>query len=1076
MTGPGGQEVGRVSIRVAPNTDGFRRELQNAVREAEAGTKVEIPAEIKDLDTAGLRAQLEALEQSKVTIPAEIGDGTEIERLRARLEALDNARITIPVDFDLKGIERAEAVVRRLDGRSIKMTVRLNNVRQVIRDLTVLDALVRRLDGRRININVDVDSGAALAQIAAIEAALVGVRASLGTVRAASSGPQGAFGGITSGALTAAAALVLLPPLAAGLAAAGAAVTAAWGAVSTAILAVPPAIALLAAPIAAAALGMDGIERAAKKIKPQFDKLKAAVSGTFEKFMTPVFRDLATKLFPTLTTHLQNTARAVSFVAQSLTNMLTSAPGLALIGKTFENINFALLQIHPGLESVVQSFLLLGSQRSIFDALVKGINTFGEELRRSVIDLIVDGTLDRAMRGLGDSLAALSRGFVSLVENGMRVFASAAPGVNKFLDSLTKFFNRFNWDSLGKSVGRVFEGLASALDKVPTDTFRKIEEAFAKLGETFNDPAFQQGITDLINSFPAAIELVDKLARALGPLGTEIGNFITDLNNIGAGAETGLQKLKDLSDWIDTQLFGEPIEVPEEWKSPLQKWIEGWLGDDLPGKAEQQGKDVGNAFQRGLDSIEPQFGAIGDGWLPDIAGWLKDLFSPDDTTASDFMNDLETQIRDGLTRVTEAGRQGMEQVKLIVQTGLAQLPLLASTAMIALQTAFTNGFLALGAVTSLAMNTLVNTLTLGFVNLQTAAANGMLLLQQAIVTGFTLVQPVVDAGILAIQTAFTNAFLQIQTDAANGMLLFAAAVLAGFAVVIPAFTVGMTQITLAVQVGFQQIVSAVQTGMQQIVTAVQVGMQQVTAALQLNWSAAVAATQAASDQMTAVVQLAMVRIAEATRAGMQQMQNAVTAGMSIVRVEVERGMRDSEAAVKNGITRMVGALRAAVGQFRSAGANMGQALADGLLSKLGAVQAAANRLAQAAAAAVRAAAAIRSPSRVFLRLGSYMGEGLELGLADSRSAIISEARAIVDGLKREFDRADLAASVGTDSWATDLNARVNASLAELDAVPADATQGQGTVINNNFYTESATRESAAVAQVQRRQAALGLFG
>jgi len=101
------------------------------------------------------------------------------------------------------------------------------------------------------------------------------------------------------------------------------------------------------------------------------------------------------------------------------------------------------------------------------------------------------------------------------------------------------------------------------------------------------------------------------------------------------------------------------------------------------------------------------------------------------------------------------------------------------------------------------------------------------------------------------------------------------------------------------------------------------------------------------------------------------------------------------------VSRMNQVLSAAASQFRTAGANMGQALADGLNSKVGAVEAAAARLANAAAAATRAAAAIRSPSRVFTSLGDYMGEGLAIGLEGSESRIIASARSIIDGVAAE---------------------------------------------------------------------------
>lgn len=1065
MSSPGGtDEVGRVSIRVLPDSGGFRERLKRQLEGIEESLKLEIPVGF-DVDTEGLRAQLEALEKSKVTIPVDIGDGSEIERLRTRLQALDNSQVTIPIDLDLRDLERADAVLRRLDGRSIRMNVRLNGVRQAIRDLTALDALVRRLDGRRINISIDVDAGAAIAQIAAIEAALVGVRASLGSINSGRGG--GMFGGATAGALRFVGILLVIPALAAAIAAAGAAITAAWGAISTAVLAIPPALLLLAGPIAAIALGMDGIKKAAKTIKPEFDKMKQAVSDTFERGMLPVFQELV-KTFPTLTAGLSGIAEATSTVALRTSQWLATAPGLALLRQNMENIRLAVVGMQPGIQNILSSILQLGAQASVMDALKTAVNEFGASFRANVTQLIGDGTLDRAMRGLRDMLVELGQGFSDLVSNGLRVFANAAPGVNRFLDSLTRFFNRFNWDSLGRSVGRVFEGLAASLDKVPTETFRKIEDAFARLGETFNDPKFQQGITDLINSLPDAIDLVDKLARGFGPLATEVAGFITSLNDIGNSAETGLRKLKEFSDWIDTQLFGSPMEVPEEWKSPLQKWVEGWLGDtdESAKKAEEAGGKIREGWERGLRGGEgtfgPKEGSFGD-WLPDIGELLKDLFDPSDTTVSDYLTDLETQVRDGLTRVTEAGRQGVEQVKLAVQTGLAQLPIIAGLALTAMQLAFTNGFLAIGASLSLAMNTMVNTLTLGFVLMQTAVANGMLLLQTAFTTGWTLIQLAVDTGLLTMRTAFTEAFVQMQADATNGMLLFAAAVLAGFALVVPAVQIGMLQLVLAVQLGFQQIVAAVQTG-----------MQQVTEAFQLNWNASVLATSNAMTEMTAAVDSGMTRMSSAVESGGQQMTTSMEQSMEQMRSAVQQGMQDVEREVRTGIDDAISTLKAAEIRFYSAGQALGDGLVRGLNSKLGDVKNAAHALGAAAAEAMAAAARVNSPSKITIWIGQMMGTGLAQGLNRSESEVDRAARSlsttVVDSLS------GIQSTLGADRWSTDFSARVNTELAQNDMGAVGAAASAGTVINNNFYTESSTRESAAVAQVQRRHASMGMFG
>lgn len=1075
MAGPGGDEVGRVSIRVVPDTDGFRRALQSAVDAAEAGLKVTIPVDF-DVDTDGLLGELAALESSHITIPVDIGDGSEIERLRTRLQALDNSQVTIPVDLDLRDEARINAVLQRLNRRTINITARLHGVNQAIARLTALDAIVRRLDGRRINIGIDVDAGAAIAQVAAIETALTGIRASLGTLGRAGGGAFGPGSRLVGGAAQLALLLLQAGAAALALSVAGAAVTAAWGAVSTAILTIPPAMLLLAAPIAAIATGLDGIKAAAKTIKPEFDAMQAAVSKTFQAGMIPIFRQLVS-IFPQLTAGMQGTAAALIAIAQRLTEMVTSAAGIQRIEQMFVNVNRALTEMAPGIAAVVDSFLILGAQKSIFDALTRAVNTFGQSFRSMVIDVIADGTLDRAMQGLGESLAALSRGFASLVENGLRVFAAAAPGVNKFLDSLTNFFNRFNWDSLGSSVGRVFEGLSETLDGIDTQTIRDIEQAFSDLGDLFNDPKFQGQLQDMVAAIPEAIGLVKDLSKAFGEAGSDIAKAVEAYDKVKTAVtdvNTGIKDLTGGLDLLKTAWNALPFNALPNFISDLMDFFSD---DEAEKKAEESGKGIAEGFQRGLDGLEPQFGgSIDDGWLPDIGKWLKDLFSPEDTDVDTEIDDLKTRINDGLQSISEIAQQAMDRVRATVQIGFAQLPPLAALGMVGVQLAFTNGWLAVQAVTSLGMNTLANTMTLGFTLLQTIVANGMLLLQTAFTTGWTLIQLAVDTGLLLMRTSITEAFVQMQTDAINGMLLFTAAILAGFALVVPAVTLGMAQIVLAVQIGFQQIVAAVQTG-----------MQQVSEAFRLNWSLAVAATQAAMAQMVAAVLAGTSQMVSAMQAGMDQMTSAVQAGgdqmaaamesaMSRMVSAVQAGMDQLVSAVQAGVDDALGQLRAAEGLFYEAGANMGQALADGLRSKVNAVRSAAGELAAAAAAATRAAAGIRSPSRVFIAFGEYMGAGLAIGMRHSESEVERAARSLASTVIDEASR--IKDAFAGDQWAADLDARMSAELAQHDVDPAEsATASTARVqVVQNFNVPSAERASDKAAHNMRRLGAMGLFG
>jgi hypothetical protein len=152
---------------------------------------------------------------------------------------------------------------------------------------------------------------------------------------------------------------------------------------------------------------------------------------------------------------------------------------------------------------------------------------------------------------------------------------------------------------------------------------------------------------------------------------------------------------------------------------------------------------------------------------------------------------------------------------------------------------------------------------------------------------------------------------------------------------------------------------------------------------------------------------------------------------------------------------------------------MGQALADGLNSKVGAVQAAANRLAQAAAAATRAAAGIRSPSRVFIQLGEMLGAGFAVGMRNSETEVERAARSMLDTVVAGVSGIE---DVFTgEAWATDLNAKMNAELSTLDQ-PTSSAEGKQVVIQTTINNPLPETGSASVAQIHRRQAAMGIFG
>ncbi|TLQ15298.1 tape measure protein [Lentilactobacillus parafarraginis] len=123
---------------------------------------------------------------------------------------------------------------------------------------------------------------------------------------------------------------------------------------------------------------------------------------------------------------------------------------------------------------------------------------------------------------------------------------------------------------------------------------------------------------------------------------------------------------------------------------------------------------------------------------------------------------------------------------------------------------------------------------------------------------------------------------------------------------------------------------------------------------------------------------------------------AVRSGMTASVSAARSGGAQITSAVRSAVNNAAAAARAGAGAMRSAGAAIGAGLAAGMNSQVGAVEAAASRLAAAADKAARAAAKVHSPSKVFAEIGSYMGQGLAIGMNQTNALVASSGTSLAN--------------------------------------------------------------------------------
>lgn len=114
------------------------------------------------------------------------------------------------------------------------------------------------------------------------------------------------------------------------------------------------------------------------------------------------------------------------------------------------------------------------------------------------------------------------------------------------------------------------------------------------------------------------------------------------------------------------------------------------------------------------------------------------------------------------------------------------------------------------------------------------------------------------------------------------------------------------------------------------------------------------------------------------------------------------------ASVRSAINQAAAIARSGTGPMYNAGTMIGQGLADGMRSQLGAVAAAANALVAQADRAARAKAKIHSPSKVFAEIGGFLGQGMVAGMNSTQGVIASASEAMIatatpDALGVDYD-------------------------------------------------------------------------
>lgn len=607
MAGPGGTEVGRVSVRVVPDLDNFRSDVERELKKIE-----QMEAKIQvTLDLEKFKAQ--------------------IQEIKAQLKSIQDETVNVKIDKN-SGIGKFGDGLKRLG-------IDVDHFKRAVREMGNESEGADKKVSRWTRTFTGIGN---LFSNAAKGAADLGK--SIGGQLASS------FQNVAQSLTQLIVQMVIWIPL---LAAAAAGITFLVGAAGALIAGLPAALFGLAGPIAAVILGFDGIKKALQPLKPEFDKLKSTLSDTFANGMKGLV-DSIKPLFPVITDGLNEAAKAVIRFGDTFMKKMNENVGgsgvtaLDNLKKVLSQIGDFLDAMAGGFGTFVQNILqaaaasdALKIMGKIFGDLFYTAGGFFDQMSRS-------GKLQEMLNNLNTILNSLADLFIVLLENAISFFNGATPGMKTFVDSLTTFFKGLDWQGLGKAFGDALAQVGDWLNKLNpqqvdsfTDSLKDLAKAFGNLFSGKSMDIIVSALQMFIDLVTGVVNALDWLLERLADIGDAIGNFFDGFSLFGEKGMSGL--LSGLSSGGDSVLG---------WFGGLFDNIGGLFGN-LPSLLSGGGSAAMGGLQEGITG--------GGGGVMGAAQGVKDGITGTFSDANSMLNPFGRDITGGLangirSNQGEAGR------------------------------------------------------------------------------------------------------------------------------------------------------------------------------------------------------------------------------------------------------------------------------------------------------------------------------------------------------------------------------------------------------------------------------------
>lgn len=937
---------------------------------------------------AGLRMQRNINAAVRRIDPVRIGVEADLRAFGRSLDTLSGFDpVTVPVRPDVDRARFVAAIEATLAGLEVSV--------RVVPDMSGFNAAVRAHNVPDVTVDVDADTDRFSGALGRLGGVAGGIGRSLGSLL-----QFGAVGIAAAGAAQSVVALTAALAPAAGLLAAGPAVIlgyqAALGTLKLALSGVGDAFGAALTGSAedfnksleALSPAAQAAAREVRALKPAFEELRSSVQDAFFQQIEGDITRTAQALRGPLLAGLTNISAAWGTAARGVLSYVQSAAGVS-------NVESILGATRLGVEGLASS---TGSLTAGFLQVAAAVSdAFGERLGNAI------GSVTERF-GVFLSEAASSGQAVAWVDGAIDVLSQLG--------------------SILSNVGSILSGVFEAGNSVGAGFLNNLQTITASFDEFVNSVQGQEALG-------AVFETIGTVAAQLGPI---LAALVTQIGAIAPALAPVFETLGPAIVGVINSLGPALAAIAPS----LQSVASGLAGAfDAIGPALAP---LGSAIGQVISALSPLLPVIGQ-VVAAVAGSLAPVISALAAALSPVISALAgalTPILPPLTAAFQTLAAAVTPLLVLLGESLGQV----ITALAPLLTTLVNVFTQLATAAGPIVEQITAALVPAFATLipaiQQVVAAVAPLIEQLVAALLPILPPLIEA-FLAIQSAIIQ-LAPVFASLVAALAPFVSLIISALAPVVQFAAEVLKWVALNAVVPIIQNIVGTITSIIGAVTRVLGGIQSfVTSAISFFSNFRSNVSSIVSGLVSAVVSFFTSLPGRATSAVsgiVGSISGVFNSLKSAVTSRVGSMISEAVSTIAGFIGRAKGALSGAAGALVSAGADLIRGMISGIKSMAGALVGAAKGVVQGAVDGAKSLLGIASPSKVFIEIGKFTGQGFIKGLRGTEADIKQAAKQVIGKIREAFKGKNTRLDDNLIRSITATTARLTALADQRDAIAA----------------------------------------